>query len=81
VYSQRVLLALVEAGLERDEAYRIVQEHALAALDRGTGFREALASDPRVTRLLPKEALARCFDLGWFLRNVDALYARAEAPA
>jgi adenylosuccinate lyase len=80
VFSQRVLLALVGAGLDRDEAYRIVQEHALAALDGGTAFRAALERDSRVTQRLLPEALEACFDLEAFLKNVDVLFARAGAP-
>ncbi len=80
VHSQRVLLALTEAGLARDDAYRIVQRHALAAADGGTPFRDALAADPEVRKQLGAEALASCFDLAHHFRNVDAIYARAEEP-
>ena len=79
-HSQRVLLRLTETGLPRDEAYRIVQEHALAWLDRGVPFRGALESDPRVSAVLPREELALCFDLQHPLRNVDAIFARATEP-
>jgi adenylosuccinate lyase len=80
VFSQRVLLALTEAGMKRDEAYRIVQEHALAALDGGTLFRVALAADPRVKARLSEPELSACFELAPFFRGVDAIYARAESP-
>jgi adenylosuccinate lyase len=80
VFSQRVLLALTEAGLARDEAYRIVQEHAHAAIAQGADFRSALEADPRVQRVLSRERLAECFALEHFLRNVDALFARAGVP-
>ena len=81
VHSQRVLLALTGAGLARDEAYRIVQEHALAALEGDGSFRARLESDPRVADRLASGALAECFGLEHYLRGVDALYARAEVPA
>ena len=81
VFSQGVLLALTAAGLARDDAYRIVQEHALASLEGGASFRDGLEADPRVTTVLPRESLARCFDLATALRHVDALFARAEKPA
>jgi adenylosuccinate lyase len=80
VHSQRVLLALVEAGLGRDAAYAIVQRLALAAADGGTPFREALAADPEVRKRLDAARLAACFDLAQHFRNVDAIYARAEEP-
>jgi adenylosuccinate lyase len=77
VFSQRVLLALVEGGMARDQAYAIVQEHALASLDRGIPFRAALEADPRVGAVLGAEALAACFTLDPALRHVDAIFARA----
>jgi adenylosuccinate lyase len=80
VHSQRVLLALTRSGLARDDAYRIVQRHALAAADGGTPFRDALAADPEVQKRLGADLLAACFDLAQHFRNVDAIYARAEEP-
>jgi adenylosuccinate lyase len=77
-YSQRVLLALTEAGLPRDEAYRIVQRHALRALDQGVPFREGLASDPAVSAKLDATALDRCFDFTAYLSSVDAIFERVE---
>ncbi|MFI5370039.1 MAG: adenylosuccinate lyase [Candidatus Eisenbacteria bacterium] len=81
VFSQRVLLALTAAGMDRDEAYRVVQGHALAALDAGGGFRERLEADSRVGAMLGPEALAACFDLEPYLRSVDVLFARAGRPS
>jgi adenylosuccinate lyase len=80
VHSQRVLLALTAAGLARDDAYRIVQESALAALEGNGSFRARLEADPRVRAVLSPEALAACFDLEPSLRRVDAIFARAERP-
>jgi adenylosuccinate lyase len=80
VHSQRVLLALVEAGLARDQAYALVQRHALAAADGGAPFRDALAADPVVRERLGPDLLAACFDLEYHLRSVDAIFARAEEP-
>jgi len=80
VHSQRVLLALVEAGLARDQAYALVQRHALAAADGGTPFWDALAADPVVRERLGPDLLAACFDLEYHLRSVDAIFARAEEP-
>ena len=80
VFSQRVLLALTGTGMTRDEAYSIVQRHALAAADRGEPFRAAIEADALVGARLDHAALAACFDSGHFLRNVDALFGRAEEP-
>ncbi|MGH7742401.1 MAG: adenylosuccinate lyase [Candidatus Eiseniibacteriota bacterium] len=80
VFSQRVLLALTEAGMARDEAYRIVQQHALAALEGERPFRAALEGDERVSKRLTPAQLAACFDLSSSFRNIDAIYSRATAP-
>jgi adenylosuccinate lyase len=80
VFSQRVLLALTEAGMARDAAYRVVQAHAMQAADHGGSFRAALEADAEVARWLEPAALARCFDLTHFMRSVDGLFARAEEP-
>ena len=81
VHSQRVLLALTRAGWSRDEAYRLVQRNAMAALDRGGSFRALLEAEPKVRETLGPETLAACFDLEPYLANVDVLFARAEEPA
>jgi adenylosuccinate lyase len=80
VFSQRVLLALTEAGMARDAAYRVVQGHAITAADGGAPFRAALEADAAVTGLLGADGLARCFELDHYLRSVDAIFARAEEP-
>jgi adenylosuccinate lyase len=80
VYSQRVLLALTDAGLARDDAYGIVQEHALAAADGGPDFKRALAADPRVRARLDPGRLEKCFTLDDYLRSVEAIFARAHCP-
>jgi len=80
VHSQQVLLALTAAGVARDEAYRIVQEHALGALEGGVAFRAALEADPRVAAALTPVGLAACFDLEHHLKSVDEIFARAAEP-
>lgn len=76
VYSQRVLLALVEAGLSRQEAYEIVQGHAKRVW-RGEGdLKSLLASDPRVRERLSEQELDALFDLGYHLRHIEVPFAR-----
>jgi adenylosuccinate lyase len=78
VYSQAVLLALVEQqGLERDEAYRIVQHNAMAAWDEGDNLHDRLAADPEVK--LDRADLAECFTPQRFLRNSGVVFERLEA--
>ena len=79
VFSQRVLSALVAAGLERDEAYRLVQRNALRAWDEGRDFRALLRDDPDVAARLDEDSLAAAFDLGDALRHVDVVFERLTA--
>ena len=74
VYSQRVLHALIDRGLAREDAYAIVQRASLACWDRGVHLRDVLATDPDCP--LTEVELADAFDPKWYLRHVDAPYAR-----
>jgi adenylosuccinate lyase len=76
VFSQQVLLALVEAGLSRDEAYQAVQRNALAALDRNVPFRTLLEEDRDVQRALKGGDLAAVFDSGKYLKHTDYLFRK-----
>jgi len=74
VFSQRVLLALVESGLSRDAAYRIVQRNAMQAWEQGTRFRDLLDQDSEVQ--LSPTTLDHLFDTSAFLRNAEAVFTR-----
>ncbi|NLG09220.1 MAG: adenylosuccinate lyase [Deinococcales bacterium] len=74
VYSQRVLHLLIEAGLSREAAYELVQRASLTAWETGTHLRELLAAEPG--NPLSAAELAAAFDPAWYLRHVDAIYAR-----
>ncbi|HUK31149.1 MAG TPA: hypothetical protein VLV89_08545, partial [Candidatus Acidoferrum sp.] len=76
VFSGQLLLDIVEAGASRDEAYKWVQEHAMAAWEGGATFRERVAADPRITKYLDAKAIARAFDLQRQLHAVDDIFAR-----
>jgi adenylosuccinate lyase len=76
VDSQRVLLALTQAGMSREEAYRLVQSHAMAAW-RGDGrFADRLKADPEVTRLMPPEKIDGLFDTAYHFKHVDTIFRR-----
>ena len=79
VYSQRVLLGLVEEGLTREEAYAAVQRNAMVAWDTGTPLRELLGDDDDVTGKISPERLDSLFDPSHHLRHMDDLMARVEA--
>lgn len=76
IFSQRVLLALVERGLTREEAYAAVQAAAMEALGGGD-FREALRKTPKVAEVLDEEAFAALFDVERYLRHTDFILERA----
>ncbi len=76
-FSSKVLVALVEKGLSRDEAYDIVQRNAMKAWDtEGLMFKDALLQDPEVTSRLSKEEIESIFDVNTFLKNVPYIYKR-----
>jgi len=77
-FSQRLLLALVESGLPRSEAYRVVQRHALRAHDEEHDFRELVSADGEIASRVDLDAI---FDLGWYTRHVDAVFERLGALA
>jgi adenylosuccinate lyase len=76
VYSGQLLQDLVEKGMPRDDAYKTVQENAMAAWEGDASFRERVAADRRITKYLDAKALAHTFDLQRQLRYVDAIFDR-----
>jgi adenylosuccinate lyase len=78
LFSQRVLLALVEAGMSRDEAYRVVQESAQQAFDTGTPLRELIAAAGGPAAELDLDAL---FDYGWYVRHAEEVIERLDEVA
>jgi adenylosuccinate lyase len=76
IHSQRVLLALTDAGIPREEAYRIVQRNAMTVWKDGADFLEALLADKDVTKALSPETIRAQFDLGYHLKHVDTIFAR-----
>ena len=76
VYSGQLLQDLVEQGMPRDDAYKAVQENAMAAWETDTNFEERVTKDVRVTKFLDAKALAHTFDLQRQLRYVDAIFER-----
>ncbi len=76
IHSQRVLLALTEAGLGRQEAYAIVQSHALDAWRHRQPLLDRLRTEPEVTQRISPKKLSGLFDLGYHTRHVDAIFRR-----
>jgi adenylosuccinate lyase len=79
VFSHRLLLALVSAGLERGEAYRLVQRNAMTAWDEERDFRELVRADAEIAARLDPGALEAVFDLAATVRHVDTVFDRLRA--
>ena len=86
VHSQRVLLALTQAGASREDAYRLVQRnampvwHAMQSGVTGPTFLDNLRADKEVTALLPPQSLSGLFDDGFHVRHVETIFARVLGP-
>ncbi|NEU76874.1 adenylosuccinate lyase [Hassallia byssoidea VB512170] len=77
VFSQKVLLALIEKGMKREEAYKIVQESAHAAWNKPEGnFHDLISKEPRVTEKLSPAEIAECFDPQQHLKHLEEVYQR-----
>lgn len=76
VHSQRVLLALTQAGLAREDSYRLVQRNAMRAWNGEGDLLTLLKADPEVSKALPAAKLEAMFDLGYHLKQVDMIFAR-----
>jgi adenylosuccinate lyase len=76
VFSGQLLLDLAEAGMPREDAYRLVQGHAMRAWNDGLNFRELVLKDKEITTRMPRSKIERAFELSRQLRNVDKIFAR-----
>src|SRR6185503_2280351 len=81
VFSHRLLLALVGAGLDRGEAYRVVQRHAMQAWDEERDFHELVLVDPAISSRLDASALEGVFDLAATVQHADIVFERLRALA
>jgi len=78
IFSQRVLLALIGKGLQRGEAYKIVQDNATKAWEKKRSFLSLLEADRRITAHLSKRELNSLFDYGYYLKHVDEVFRRLK---
>ena len=76
IFSQRVLLELVDKGLAREDAYAIVQRNAMTGWDEGRDFRELIKSDKEAATYLSESELNELFDYGYYTRYVDEIFQR-----
>jgi adenylosuccinate lyase len=76
VYSQRLLLALIEKGAQRKESYEAVQRNAMAAWKGGGTFFDLVSKDPFIARHLTAAEIASCFNPAYYLRHLNEIYRR-----
>ena len=76
VHSQRVLLALTQAGVSREDSYRLVQRNAMKVWEQGKDFLEELLADQEVRAALSEEEIREKFDLGYHTKHVDTIFKR-----
>ena len=76
IFSQRVLIALTQAGLSREESYDIVQRNALKVWEEGADFLMELKHDPQVMDYMKEDELEKLFDIGYHTKNVDIIFKR-----
>jgi adenylosuccinate lyase len=76
VMSQRVLLALTQAGVSREDSYRLVQRNAMKVWERGADFKTELLADAEVTAALSPAVIAEKFDTGYHTKHVETIFAR-----
>ncbi|KFI32836.1 adenylosuccinate lyase [Haematobacter missouriensis] len=81
VMSQRVLLALTQAGVSREDAYRLVQRNAMKVWEQGADFKTELLADPEVTTALSPAEIEEKFDLGYHTKHVDTIFRRVFGEA
>ncbi|OWV95402.1 adenylosuccinate lyase [Rhizobium sp. R72] len=81
VHSQRVLLALTQAGVSREDAYRLVQRNAMRVWEQGKDFLEELLADAEVRAALSEEEIREKFDLGYHTKHVDTIFRRVFGAA
>ncbi len=79
VFSQSVLLKLVEKGISREEAYKLVQNRAMSAWNKNNGdFKKSLFNDSEINKLLSKEEIEQCFQTESYIKNVDHVFKRLK---
>ena len=76
IFSGQLLLDLVEHGVSREDAYRIVQAHAMRAWKEGLDFHQLVLGDKEITKTVPRKQIEHAFDLQRQLKNIDKIFSR-----
>jgi adenylosuccinate lyase len=81
IFSQKILLDLTQAGVSREDSYRMVQRNAMKVWDEGKDFQEELLADTAVVEALGEEKIRESFDLDYHLKHVDTIFMRVFGEA
>ncbi|WP_100371651.1 adenylosuccinate lyase [Bacillus sp. FJAT-45037] len=81
IYSQRVLLSLIDKGMAREEAYDLVQPKTTEAWEKGIQFRELVEQEEAITKILSEKEIDDCFDYNYHLQHVDTIFTRLGLEA
>jgi len=76
-FSQRVLIELTSTGFSREQAYSLVQKHAMHSWNNGTSFYENVANDPKISKKLPVNKLKKLFDFSYHTKKIDVIFKRS----
>jgi len=76
IHSQRVMLALTQKGLSREDAYRLVQHHAKAAWESGRDFKQSIMQDTQISEIMTESEVVGLFSLDYHLKELDTIFAR-----
>jgi adenylosuccinate lyase len=76
IFSQRLMIALIKEGLTREDAYRLVQKNAMLSWKEGKDFNALMLEDKDIRKRLSVHAINRCFELDYYLRNIDIIFKR-----
>lgn len=76
IYSQRVMIELIKAGLSREKAYRLIQKHAMETWKEGKDFKEALLKDKEIIQAVKPHQINKCFEIDYYLRNIPKVFKR-----
>ena len=76
IFSQRLLLALTEKNIPREEAYHLIQKNSLKAWNENLDFKDLVHSDPKIRQILSKKEIESCFSLEPYLEKIDYIFER-----
>ncbi len=76
IFSQRVLTKLIDKGLSREDAYDLVQPISMKCFNDDLQFKDLLFDNNEISNILPKNDIKECFNIDFFLKNVDNIYKR-----